>query len=135
MGRLVALLMTGVERDLFITVNSMTHRDRPFSASPDTTLGCVVVDGEVTVFDRPLRVLRNPDATPAVFEFPGGVVVDLDLADAFQEGRFLADRTSAPEGFPTADPVLMIRMYALAAQARGLGRLAGSYQEGFLFTN
>jgi hypothetical protein len=135
MGRLVALLMTGVERDVFITVNSITHRDRPFSASPDTSLGCVVVDGEITVFDQSPRVLRNADATPAVFELPGGVVVDLDLAEAFQEGRFLADRTSAPDGFPTADPILMIRMWALAAQARGLGRLAGSYQEGFLFTN
>lgn len=135
MGRLVALLMTGVDRDLFITVNSMTHRDRPFSASPDTTLGCVVVDGEITVFDRAPRVLRNPDATPAVFEFPAGVTVDMNLADAFRESRFLADRTSSPDGFPTADPILMIRLYALGAQARGLGRLAGSYQEGFLFTN
>lgn len=135
MGRLVALLMTGVERDLFVTVNAMTHRDRAFSASPDTTLGCVYVDGELEVFDRAPRVLRNPDATPAVFEFPGGVTVDLDLGEAFQEGRFLADRTSAPDGFPTADPILMIRMYALGAEARGLGRLAGSYQEGFLFTN
>ncbi|MBY0399358.1 hypothetical protein K2X89_03615 [Myxococcota bacterium] len=135
MGRLVALLMTGIDRDLFITVNSMTHRDRPFSAGPDTTLGCVVVDGDVRIFDTAPRVLRNADATPAVFEFPGGVVVDLDLAEAFDEGRFLADRTSAPDGFPTADPVLMIRMYALAARARGLGRLAGSYQEGFLFTH
>ncbi len=135
MGRLVALLMTGVDRDLFITVNSMTQRDRPFAASPDTSLGCIVVDGEITVFDRAPRVLRNADGTPAVFEFPGGVCVDLDLAEAFQEGRFLADRTSSPAGFPTADPILMIRMWAMAAQARGLGRLAGSYQEGFLFTN
>ncbi len=135
MGRLVALLMTGVERDLFITVNSMTHRDRPFSASPDTSLGCVVVDGEISVFDAPPRVLRNADGTPAVFELPRGVTVDIDLAEAFHEGRFLADRTSAPDGFPTADPILMIRMWATAAQARGLGRLAGSYQEGFLFTN
>lgn len=135
MGRLVALLMTGVERDVFVTVNSLTHRDRPFSASPDTTLGCVVVDGEVTVFDQAPRILRNADATPAVFELPKGVVVDLDLADSFQEGRFLADRTSAPDGFPTAEPILMFRMYALGARARGLGRLAGSYQEAFLFTN
>ena len=81
------------------------------------------------------RVSGNADGTPAVFEFPGGVTVDLDLAEAFQEGRFLADRTSSPDGFPTADPILMIRMWATAARARGLGRLAGSYQEGFLFTN
>lgn len=135
MGRLVALLMTGVERDLFVTVNSMTHRDRPFSASPDTSLGCVVLDGEITVFDRAPRVLRNADGTPAVFELPGGVTVDIDLADAFQEGRFLADRTSAPDGFPTADPILTLRMWATAAHARGLGRMAGSYQEGVLFTN
>ncbi|MEZ4280693.1 MAG: hypothetical protein R3F21_13925 [Myxococcota bacterium] len=135
MGRLVALLMTGVERDLFITVNSMTHRDRAFSASPDTSLGCVFVDGELSVFDTAPRVLRNADGTPAVFELPRGVAVEIDLEDAFQEGRFLADRTSAPDGFPTADPILMIRMWATAARARGLGRLAGSYQEGFLFTN
>lgn len=134
MGRIVALLMTGVERDLFITVNTMTHRDRPFTAGPDTTLGCVAIDGEVTVFGEPPRVLRNADATPAVFELPG-VTIDLDLAQAFQEGRFLADRTSAPDGFPTAEPILMFRMWALGAEARGLGRLAGSYQEGFLFTN
>jgi len=135
MGRLVALLMTGVERDLFVTVNSMTHRDRPFSASPDTSLGCVVLDGEITVFDHAPRVLRNADGTPAVFELPGGVTIDIDLAQAFQEGRFLADRTSAPDGFPTADPILTLRMWATAANARGLGRMAGSYQEGVLFTN
>lgn len=135
MGRLVALLMTGLERDLFVTVNSMTHRDRPFSASPDTTLGCVYVEGETHVFADAPRILRNPDATPAVFEFPGGVTIDLDLGEAFKESRFLADRTSSPAGFPTADPILMIKMYALGASARGLGRLAGSYQEGFLFTN
>ena len=111
--------MTGIERDLFVTVNSMTHRDRPFSASPDTSLGCVVVDGEVTVFDRAPRVLRNADGTPAVFEFPGGVTVDLDLAEAFQEGRFLADRTSSPDGFPTADPILMIRMWATRGPGAG----------------
>src|SRR5690606_3637831 len=134
MGRIVALLMTGVERDLFITVNAMTHRDRSFMARPDTTLGCLAIDGEATAFHQPPRVLRNADATPAVFELPG-VTIDLDLAEAFQEGRFLADRTSAPDGFPTADPILMFRMYALGAEARGLGRLAGSYQEGFLFTN
>lgn len=135
MGRLVALFMTGVERDLFISVNSITQRDQAFSAGPDTSLGCCVIDGEVEVFDRPPVVLRNRDASPACFEFPQGTRVDLDLDEAFCEGRFLADRTSAPDAFPSADPVLMIRLWALAAEARGLGRVAGSYQEGFLFTN
>ena len=135
MGRLVALLMTGVERDLFVTVNSMTHCDRAFSAGPDTSLGCCVVDGEIEVFDRPPVVLRNRDGSPARFEFPQGTVVDLDLETAFCESRFLSDRGSAPDAFPSADPVLMIRMWALAAQARGLGEVAGSYQEGFLFTH
>ena len=135
MGRLVALLMTGVERDLFITVNTMSHRDRAFSAGPDTSLGCCVVDGEIEVFDQAPLILRDRDGSPARFEFPQGTQVDLDFEGAFCEGRFLADRTSAPDAFPSADPVLMIRMWALAAEARGLGRLAGSYQEGFLFTN
>lgn len=135
MGRLVALLMTGVEQDLFVTVNSMSHCDRPFSAGPDTSLGCCVVDGRIEVFEDPPVVLRNRDGTPARFQFANGLQVDLDLDAAFQEGRFLADRTSAPEGFPTADPVLMIRMWALAAEAVGLGRMAGSYQEGLLYTN
>jgi len=82
--------------------------------------------------------LRNQDGSPACFEFANGVRVDLDLGSAFQESRFLADRTTTPEtpnGFPTADPILMIRLWALAAEARGLGPLAGSYQEGHLFTN
>ena len=135
MGRLVALLMTGVERDLFITVNTMTHCDRAFSAGPDTSLGCCVVDGKIEVFDQPPVVLRDRDGSPACFELPQGTRVDLDLDAAFCESRFLADRTSTPKVFPSADPVLMIRMWALAAQARGLGRLAGSYQEGFLFTH
>ncbi|MAG33053.1 MAG: hypothetical protein CL908_19415 [Deltaproteobacteria bacterium] len=135
MGRLVALLMTGVEEDLFMTVNSITHRDRPFSAGPDTSLGCCAIDGEVEVFDEAPTVLRNQDGTPACFEFANGVRIDLDLTDSFQESHFLADRTSAPDDFPTADPILMIRLWALAAEARGLGRLAGSYQEGHLFTN
>lgn len=135
MGRLVALLMTGVDEDLFITVNSMSHRDRPFSAGPDTSLGCCAIGDRVEVFDEAPRVLRNQDGTPACFEFANGLRVDLDLADAFQEGRFLADRTSSPDRFPTADPILTIRMWALEAQARGLGRLAGSYQEGQLYTN
>ena len=135
MGRLVALLMTGVDRDLFVTVNSMTHCDRAFSAPPDTALGCCVIDGEVEIFAEPPVVLRNQDGTPACFELANGVRVDLDLDEAFQQGRFLADRTSTPDHFPTADPVLMIRLWALAAEARGLGRLAGSYQEGLLFTN
>jgi hypothetical protein len=135
MGRLVALLMTGVERDLFVTVNAMTHCDRPFSASPDTTLGCSAIDGDVRVWSAPPVVRRNQDGTPACFELPGGLAIDLDLSTAFHEGRFVSDRTSAPESFPTADPVLMIRIWAVAAQARGLGRMAGSYQEGFLFTN
>jgi len=129
------LLMTGVERDLFVTVNSMTHCDRAISAGPDTSLGCCVVDGEIEVFDRPPVVLRNRDGSPARFEFPQGTVVDLDLETAFCESRFLSDRGSAPDAFPSADPVLMIRMWALAAQARGLGEVAGSYQEGFLFTH
>jgi hypothetical protein len=135
MGRLVALLMTGVEENLFITVNSITNRDRPFSAGPDTSLGCCAIDGKVEVFDDAPIVLRNQDGTPACFEFANGVRIDLDLAESFQEDRFLTDRTSAPDGFPTADPILMIRLWALAAEARGLGRLAGSYQEGHLFTN
>ncbi|MBW2426055.1 MAG: hypothetical protein JRG86_17550 [Deltaproteobacteria bacterium] len=135
MGRLVALLMTGVDRDLFVTVNSITHCDRPFSAGPDTTLGCSAIDGEIEVFDRAPVVLRHQDGTPACFELPSGLAVDLDFDSAFHESRFLADRTSAPERFPTADPVLMIRLWALAAEARGLGRMAGSYQEGILFTN
>jgi hypothetical protein len=135
MGRLVALLMTGIDRDVFVTVNSMTHCDRPFSAGPDTSLGCCAVDGRVEVFAEPPVVLRNADGTPACFEFANGLTVDLDLDAAFQEGRFLADRTSTPDRFPTADPVLMIRLWALEARARGLGRLAGSYQEGFLFSN
>lgn len=135
MGRLVALLMTGVDEDLFITVNSMSHCDRPFSAGPDTSLGCCAIGGRVEVFDEAPIVLRNQDGTPATFELPNGLRVDLDLEDAFQEGRFLADRTSTASSFPTADPVLMIRMWALAAEARGLGRLAGSYQEGQLYTN
>ncbi len=135
MGRLVALLMTGVESDLFMTVNSITQRDRPFSAGPDTSLGCCAVDGRIEVFDRAPIVYRNQDGTPARFDLGNGVEIELDLADAFQEDRFLADRTSAPDAFPTADPILMIRLWALAAEARGLGRLAGSYQEGHLFTN
>jgi hypothetical protein len=135
MGRLVALLMTGVDEDLFITVNSMSHRDRPFSAGPDTSLGCFAIGDRVEVFGEPPIVLRNQDGTPATFEFASGLSVDLDLTKSFQEGRFLADRTSAPSGFPTADPILQIRMWALEAQARGIGRLAGSYQEGELFTN
>jgi hypothetical protein len=135
MGRLVALLMTGIEEDVFITVNSITHCDSPFSAGPDTSLGCCAIDGQIEVFDTAPIVSRNQDGTPACFEFANGVRVDLDLAEAFQEGRFLADRTSTPDGFPTADPILMIRLWALAAQARGHGRLAGSYQEGHLFTN
>ena len=138
MGRLVALLMTGIEDDLFITVNSITHRDHAFSAGPDTSLGCCAIDGKIEVFDKAPIVLRNQDGTPACFEFANGVCIDLDLASAFQEGRFLADRTTTPEtaeGFPTADPILMIRLWALAAEARGLGHLAGSYQEGHLFTN
>ncbi|MBJ19912.1 MAG: hypothetical protein GY910_05830 [bacterium] len=135
MGRLVALLMTGIEEDLFVTVNSITHRDRAFCAGPDTSLGCCAMDGEVEVFDKAPIVLRNQDGTPACFEFANGIRIDLDLADAFQEGRFLADRTSTPDGFPTSDPILMIRLWALAAKARGRGRVAGSYQEGHLFTN
>jgi hypothetical protein len=127
--------MTGIDRDLFITSNAMTHCDRPFAGGPDTALACCVIDGEVEVFDVAPVVLRNRDGSPACFRFPNDVHVDLDLDAAFQEGRFLADRTSAPDAFPTADPVLMIRLWALAAEARGLGRLAGSYQEGFLFTN
>ena len=97
-------------------------------------LGVFAANWLVTTHRAP-RVLRNADGTPAVFELPGGVTVDIDLADAFQEGRFLADRTSAPDGFPTADPILTLRMWATAAHARGLGRMAGSYQEGVLFTN
>jgi hypothetical protein len=135
MGRLAALLMTGVEEDLFVTVNTMSHRDQTFSASPDTSLGCVVIGDAIQVFDTPPTIWRNQDGTPACFEFPGDVKVDLDLSEAFQEGRFLADATSAPDGFPTRDPILQIRMWALAAEARGLGRMAGSYQEGQLFTN
>lgn len=135
MGRLVALLMTGVEEDLFVTVNSITRSDSPFTAGPDTSLGCAAIHGKIEVFDVAPVVLRNQDGTPACFEFANGVRIDLDLAEAFQEGRFLADRTSAPDGFPTSDPILMIRMWALAAEARGLGRMAGSYQEGHLFTN
>lgn len=135
MGRLVALLMTGIDRDLFMTANAMTRYDRPFSEGPTTALGCCVVDGKVEIFDVAPIVLRNQDGSPACFRFPNDVQIDLDLDAAFQESRFLADRTSAPEAFPTADPVLMIRLWALAAEARGLGRLAGSYQEGFLFTN
>jgi hypothetical protein len=135
MGRIVTLLMSGVERELFVTVNAMTHCDRPYSASPDTTLGCSVIDGDVRVWSTAPLVRRHADGTPACFELPGDLVINLDLADAFHEGRFVADRTSAPEGFPTAEPVLMIRMWALAAEARGLGRMAGSYQEGFLLTN
>ena len=135
MGRIVALLMTGQERDLFVTVNTMTRCDRPFEARPDTSLGCTVIDGEVRVFSEPPRVLRNRDGTPARFELPGGVAVDLDLADAVCEERFLADRGSAASEFPTADPVLAFRFWSLAAQARGLGRMAGSYQEGILLTH
>ena len=135
MGRLAALLMTGVDEDLFITVNTMSHCDRPFSAGPDTSLGCCAIGDRVEVFDEAPIILRNQDGTPARFEFANGLEVDLDLDQAFQEGRFLADRTSAADQFPTADPVLMIRMWALAAEARGLGRLAGSYQEGQLYTN
>lgn len=135
MGRLAALLMTGVEEDLFITVNTMSHRDRAFSASPDTSLGCIAIGQQVEVFDAPPTIWRNQDGTPACFEFPNGVRVDLDLSEAFQDGLFLADATSAPDGFPTKDPILQIRMWALAAEARGYGRMAGSYQEGQLFTN
>jgi hypothetical protein len=135
MGRIVTLLMTGVEREIFVTVNAMTHCDRPYSASPDTTLGCSVIDGDVRVWSTAPIVRRHSDGTPACFELPGDLAIDLDLEGAFHEGRFVADRTSAPEGFPTAEPVLMIRMWALAAEARGLGRMAGSYQEGFLLTN
>ena len=135
MGRIVTLLMTGVERDLFVTVNAMTHCDRPYSASPDTTLACSVIDGDVRVWSSAPLVRRNPDGTPASFELPGNLTIDLDLTSAFHEGRFVADRTSAPETYPTLEPVLLIRMWALAAEARGLGRMAGSYQEGFLHTN
>jgi hypothetical protein len=135
MGRLVALLMTGVEEDLFITANSLTRRDRPFTAGPDTSLGCCVIDGEIEVFAEAPRVFRNQDGTPARFEFANGVEVELDLSEAFQESLFLADRTSAPDGFPTADPILMLRLWALAAEARGRGRMAGSYQEGHLLSN
>jgi hypothetical protein len=135
MGRLAALLMTGVEEDLFITVNTMSHRDRAFSASPDTSLGCIAIGQQVEVFDTPPTIWRNQDGRPACFEFPNGVRVDLDLSEAFQDGLFLADATSAPDGFPTKDPILQIRMWALAAEARGHGRMAGSYQEGQLFTN
>ena len=135
MGRLVALLMTGNERDLFATVNTMTGCDRPFSAGPDTSLGCTAVDGEVRVFSEPPRVLRNRDGTPACFELPGGLCIDLDLGEAIHEERFLADRGSAAESFPTADPVLAIRLWSLAARARGLGRMAGSYQEAILLTH
>lgn len=135
MGRLVALLMTGVEDDLFVTVNSITRSDRPFTAGPDTSLGCCSINGEIEVFNQAPIVLRNQDGTPACFEFANGIRIDLDLAEAFQEGRFLADRTSAPDGFPTRDPIVMFRMWALAAKARGLGPLAGSYQEAHLFTN
>jgi hypothetical protein len=135
MGRLVALLMTGIDEDLFITANAMTRCDQSFSDGPDTALACCVIDGEVEVFDVAPVVLRNQDGTPACFRYPNGLHVDLDLDEAFQESRFLADRTSAADAFPTADPILMIRLWALAAEARGLGRLAGSYQEGFLFTN
>lgn len=134
-GRLVALLMTGVERDLFVTLNTMTGCDRPFSAGPDASLGCTSIDGEVRVFAEPPRVLRNRDGTPACFELPGGVRIDLDLSEAICEERFLADRGSAAESFPSADPVLAFRLWSLAAQARGLGRMAGSYQEGFLLTH
>jgi hypothetical protein len=135
MGRLVALFMTGVERDLFVTVNSISHRDQPFDAGPDTSLGCYALDGEIEVFDEHPVILRNADGTPACFEFANGLCIDLDLETAFQESRFVADRTSAPERFPTADPVLMIRLWALAAEARGIGKVAGSYQEGLLWTN
>jgi len=135
MGRIVALLMTGTERDLFVTVNTMTGCDRPFSAGPDASLGCSAVDGEVRVFSEPPRVLRNRDGTPACFELPGGVAIDLDLSGAFCEERFLADRGSAAAAFPTADPVLAFRFWSLAAQARGLGRMAGTYQEGVLLTH
>ena len=135
MGRLVALFMTGLDRDLFVSVNSMSHRDRPFSAGPDTSLGCFAHDGQIEVFDEPPRILRNADGTPACFELGNGVCIDVDLEAAFQESRFVADRASAPEHFPTADPVLMIRLWALAAEARGIGPVAGSYQEGLLWTN
>jgi hypothetical protein len=135
MGRLVALLMTGVEDDLFVTVNSITRSDRPFTAGPDTSLGCCSINGEIEVFNQAPIVLRNQDGTPACFEFANGIRIDLDLAEAFQEGRFLADRTSAPDGFPTRDPIVMFRMWALAAKARELGPMAGSYQEAHLFTN
>ena len=134
-GRLVALFMSGCERDLFFSVNTITGCERPFSAAPDTSLGCSAIDGEVRVFSQPPSVLRNQDGTPACIELPGGSKLDLDLSRAFCEDRFLADRGSAAESFPTAEPLLVFRFWSLAAHARGLGPVAGSYQEAVLFTH
>jgi hypothetical protein len=139
-GRLTALALSGEDTNHFVTVNSLTSHDHAIHSSPDTTLGCSVVDGRSSVWSEPIRVLRNADATPAAFELPipteeAPLRIDLDLGEAFSFQRFLADQTSAPGGFPTREPVLAIRTWSLGTTNSRLGRLAGWYQEGMLLTN
>lgn len=139
-GRMTALALSGEEQDCFVTVNALTSHDRPISASPDTTLGCSVIDGRASVWSDPIRVLRRADATPAAFELPvptepRPLRIELDLSRSFAFQRFLADRGSAPGGFPTPEPVLAIRTWSLDTVSPRLGRLAGWYQEGMLLTN
>jgi hypothetical protein len=139
-GRLAALALSGEDEDHFVTVNALTSHDRPIRSSPNTTLGCSVIEGRSSVWSEPIAVLRNADATPAAFELPipserEPLRIELDLGRAFSFQRFLADRGSAPGGFPTREPVLAIHTWSLDTSSPRLGRLAGWYQEGMLLTN
>jgi hypothetical protein len=131
-GRNWAVGMTGVDQDVFVTCMVATRADRQLTDRPDRILGCMYRDGEASVFDGGVTLLRWRDATPAVARFPGEVELRFDASSVIGQSRFLFDPLSSPAVEPTEESCYSVLDTYMCADSDQLGRLVGFYEDGVL---
>jgi hypothetical protein len=135
MGRAWALVMLGLDEDVFLAYNALWTLETNFLDKPNHLLGCLWRDGETTMYSDQVLISRRIDAAPMRAILPDGIEIHLDLERKIGETWFIFDPNSRPAADDTFEPCYQLRDQYVSAHSPQLGRLIGFWEEGVLWNN
>ena len=132
-GRHWAVTMIGQERDVMVNVTSMWAGDLPHNAPPGLLFAFKWEEGKSTIARTGIVPKRRRDASLGEVQLADGTVIEVDVAKAFGQTRFILDPNSAPKDDLTTEPAYSLLNTFLPASSPTLGPLVGWLEDGVVW--